>query len=138
MANTVNINETQWDGYRGSIHYNLSSDSTAISDTVLVDISALAPAPTSVKIRSIQWTLHGNIILTLEFDATADEAWCRLENQTADTTIEGRRDFTDAPNGGWVPNTAAAGFTGDILLTSSGLAASDDFDLFIVFEKSAG
>jgi hypothetical protein len=136
LANTVNINKTQWDGYRGSINYNLTSDATALSDLLILDISTLAPAPSAVKIRSVQWTIHGNFILTAEIDATTDQAFLRLENQTADTTIEGRRDFTDTANGGWSPDATAAGFTGDILLTSSGLAASDDFDLFIVFEKS--
>ena len=139
MANTVNTNHIEWDGNRGALHYNLSSDGTALSDLLLLDLSAdLAPAPAAIKIRTVQCTLYGNFILTLEFDATTDTAFSTIENQTADVSYEFVRDFTDFPGGGWhvtTANKAAAGFTGDILATSSGLAASDGFDLVVTFER---
>lgn len=137
MANTINVNRVFWDGTRGAVHYNLSSDGTAVSDTVLVDISALAPAPNSIKIRTIQASLYGNFILTLEFDASGDEAIDVIENQTADVSFKYVVDFTDGPNKGWIStNVAAAGWTGDLLVTSSGLANLDGFDLIVTFEKS--
>lgn len=138
MANTINVNHTEWDGVRGALHYNLSSDGTAISDTVLIDISTLSPAPTAIKILSIQLTLYGNFALTFEFDATTDTAFVVAENQTADVSYEFVRDFTGFPGGGWhvtAANKAAAGFTGDLLVTSTGLASGDGFDLVAVFEK---
>lgn len=138
MANTVNINHTEWNGYRGALHYNLSSDGTALSDLQLIDISALSPAPASIKIRTIQCTLYGNFILTLEFDATTDETIAVIENQTADVSFKYVVDYTDAPNKGWVStDVAAAGWTGDLLATSSGLANLDGFDLVLTFEKGS-
>lgn len=137
MANTTNVNKKHWDGTRGRLHLNLSSDGTALADLNILDISAdLAPAPGAVKIRSIQANLFGNFILTLEVDATTDEAVTVIENQTADVSYAYVADFTDGPNHGWCPDKTAAGFVGDLLLTSSGLAAGDGFDLIIVFEKS--
>ena len=138
MANTVNTNHIEWDGYRGALHYNLSSDGTAFTDTVLIDISTLDPAPTSIKIRTIQCTMYGNFILTLEHDATTDTAFLTIENQTADVSYEFVRDFTDFPGGGWhvtQTNKDAAGYTGDLLATSATIAASDGFDLVVTFEK---
>lgn len=136
MANTVNINHVEWNGTRGMLHYNLSSDSTALSDLNVLDISTLAPAPTAVKIRHVQMSIQGNFILTGEVDATTDQPFLRVEGQTADATTSYVADFTDGPNKGWNPDKTAAGFVGDILLTSSGLASGDDFDLIIVFERA--
>lgn len=139
MANTTNTERFFWDGHRGAYHLNLSSDSTALSDLNLIDLSAdLDVAPSAIKIRTIQCTLYGNFILTLEFDATTDIAFTTIENQTADVSYEYVRDFTDFPGGGWqltAANKAAAGFTGDLLATSTGLANGDGFDLVITFEK---
>lgn len=139
MANTTNTERFFWDGTRGAYHLNLSSDGTALSDLNLIDLSSdLSPAPTAIKILSIQCTMYGNFILTLEFDATTDIAFTTIENQTADVSYEYVRDFTGFPNGGWTlttANKAAAGFTGDLLATSSGIASGDGFDLVVVFQK---
>lgn len=136
MANTVNINHNEWNGTRGMLHYNLSSDSTALSALNVLDISTLSPAPTAIKIRHIQLSIQGNFILTGEIDAATDQPFLRAEGQTADVTSQYIVDFTDGPNGGWCPDKTAATFVGDILLTSSGLASGDDFDLVIVYERS--
>ena len=79
--------------------------------------------------------MFGNWILIGEFDATTDEEFMRIEGQTADVSFEFVRDFTDFPGGGWHSNKDATGYTGDLLLTSSGLASADGFDLVITFEK---
>ena len=141
MANTVNLNQLRWDGYRGSLHYILSSDGTAISDTNLIDISTLAPAPTSIKIRTVDLKMYGNFILTFEIDATTDTTFEIFESQNATDvgteSIEFHRDYRDMPNKGWietVANKAAAGFTGDLLVTSSGLASGDGFNLLVTFD----
>ena len=139
MANTTNTERFFWDGHRGAYHLNLSSDGTALSDLNLIDLSAdLDPAPAAIKIRTIQCTMYGNFILTLEIDATTDIAFITIENQTADVSYEFVRDFTDFPNGGWgvgTTNKAAAGFTGDLVATSSTIASGDGFDLVVTFEK---
>jgi len=139
MANTVSINRSFWDGTRGALHYNLSSDGTALSDLSLIDISGLGGTgngPTNIKIRTIQATLYGNFILTLEFDATTDETIAVIENQTADVSFKYVVDYTDGPNKGWTStDIAAVGWVGDLFATSSGLASGDGFDLVVTFEK---
>ena len=139
MANTVNTEAFFWDGARGAYHINLSSDGTALSDLNLIDISAdLVSAPDAIKIRTVQLKMYGNFILTLEFDATTDIAFLTAETQTADVSQEFNWDFRDFPNGGWqltAGNKAAAGFTGDLLATSSTIANLDGFDLVVTFSK---
>lgn len=133
MPNTTNISHTEWDGRRGSVHLNLTSDGTALSTFSLLDISALSPPARNVTIRTIQCTLYGNFILIGLVDADTDEEFMRVEGQTADVSFEFVRDFTDLPQSNWSPNRKAAGFTGDLLLTTSGLSNEDGFDLLITF-----
>ena len=138
MANTTNVDHIEWDGYRGAIHFNLSSDSTALSALSILDLSAdLSAAPSAIKIRTIQLTLYGNFILTGLIDATTDETVFVAEGQAADVSYELVRDFTDFPGGAWHPDDSATGFTGDLLLTSSGLASGDGFDLVVTFDKDS-
>ena len=137
MANTINKSVTYWDGTRGALHYVLSSDGTALSDLQLLDISALGGAPSAIKIRTISITMWGNFILTFEWDATTDTTIEIFETQTADVSQSFIMDYTDFPGG--VPvvlaDKTAAGFTGDVLVTSSGLASGDGFSLYMTFER---
>lgn len=138
MANTTVLNQLQWNGTRGSVHYIVTSDGTALTDFLLIDISTLGgPVPAAIKIRTISAQLNGNFVLTLESDATTDIAIERIEVRTVDETQTFYRDYRDDPGGAYqttAANKAAAGFTGDLLLTSTSLAASDAFSLFITFE----
>lgn len=138
MANTINIDAIQWNGIRGSVHFVVTSDGTAITDLAIVDISAdLSPAPASIKLRSIDAVVNGDWTAIFEFDATTDQEIERIGGQT-DITHYLARDYTDMPNGGkQADNKAAAGFTGDLLLTSSGLANLDEGNFLIVFEKDS-
>lgn len=79
--------------------------------------------------------MYGNFILTLLINADSNETMFVAEGQAVDASFEVVRDFTDAPGGGWHPDDSAAGFLGDLLLTSSGLASGDGFDLVVTFEK---
>ena len=135
MANTTNINHTEWDGFRGMVHLNETGDGTERTNLSLVDISALSPAPEAIKIRTIQCTLYGNFIMFLEFDATTDEEFARIEGQGADVSFEFVRDFTDFPGGGWHSDDGATGYTGDLFLTTLNTESNDGWDLVITFEK---
>ncbi len=135
MANTVNSNHTEWDGHRGAIHYNWTGDGTEETNLQLVDISGLAPAPNSIKIRTIQCTMYGNFTLFLEFDATTDEEIVRIEGQSADVSFEFVRDFTDFPGSAWHSDHTATGYTGDLLLTTLVSESGDGFDLVVTFDK---
>jgi len=137
MANTVNINSTTWDGYKGSLHYALTSDGTALADLQLIDISGLAPAPNSIKIKSIDLVMNGDWTLFFEADATTDQELERFIGQ-ADVTVHYVRDYSDMPNGGkQASDKAAAGFTSDLLATSANLASGDEFNLLLIFEKDS-
>lgn len=142
MANTLNVNRVFWDGTRGMLHYNLTADgATPLADDVLVDISTLgaagAAAPTSVKIRSVQATLYGDFILRLEMEAGTDQPFYLLEGQTADVSFSDYTDFTDFPGAGWIGAPSAANFVGDISATTTNMAASDGFDLVVIFQRSS-
>ena len=96
----------------------MASDASAETDLLLIDISTLAPAPTAIKIRTVQLKMAGNFTLDFEFDATTDTNFLTAENQAVDETKEFSWDFRDFPGNGWhvtPTNKAAAGFTGDFL-----------------------
>ena len=132
---------TDWNGYRGMTRYYIAwtaGNPDELADASVVDISALSPAPTSIKIRRIQAILNGNVQLDFEFDAATDQLIDTFIGQS-DVSFDFCRDYSDNPNGGFVSsNTAAASFTGDLLLTTTGAANGDELMLLIVFEKSSG
>ena len=137
MGNTVIINTSQWNGNRGSIHYVIASDGTALTTTNLLDISALgAPAPNSIKIRSIDCLLNGDYRIDFLMDATTDQTIESFTGQS-DVSIQIIRDYTDLPSGGKVGDSSAAGWVGDLLVTTTSMANGDELNLLIVFEKSS-
>lgn len=125
---------TEWNGRRGLAYWFAAwTDGTNFTDTVVIDVSALSPSPAAVKIRSIHGKLNGNITANLEFDATTDEAIYQLDGQT-DVSIVEDVDFTVGPNLGRSPDKTATGFTGDVVMTSTGVANGDEATLLIEFD----
>lgn len=137
MAAPTPVKKIFWDGTRGMIRwYAAWTDGSQLTDSQMIDISAdLSPAPDSIKIRSVDLVLNGDIDVALEFDASTDELLEHLLGQT-DVTFQFYRDYTDAPNEGYTPTSSAAGFTGDLLLTTLNAASGDEVNALIVFEKS--
>lgn len=138
MAAPTPTTTVNWDGIRGAVRFRaVWADVTNYSDQSVVDISTLAPAPASIKIRSIDIILNGDIGATLEFDATTDQDIDNFTGQS-DVTYQLLRDYTDGPNAGITPaDTAAAGFTGDLFITTTNVASGDELNAYIVFEKSS-
>ena len=140
MANTFNINKVlQYDGTRGSLHYVLTSDSTDLTNDSLIDLSAdlAGDTVTSIKLRTADIIMYGNFFAFLEYDATTDQEIDRFETQAIDLSQQFVRDYTDMPSGGKLADdTGATGFTGDLLLTTSGMASGDGFNLLVTFEVS--
>lgn len=125
-----------WNGERGAVRWYaawLSADE--LTDSVLVDISALSPVPAAIKVRSISLTLNGDFQADIEFDATTDELIDRFIGQ-ADVTYQFIEDYTDYPNSGFNPDTSATGFIGDLLVTTLGAASGDELKIHLVFEKT--
>ena len=144
MAAPTPVSWTRGNGVKGLAYWNAAFTAgapDAFTDTVLVDISALSPSPPmAVKINSFHAEINGNVKVVMEFDATADAVIYQMEGQT-DVTHVIDQDFTiigpqaDTAKGGPVPNEAAAGFTGDVLLTTVGNADGDEITLTLEFEK---
>jgi hypothetical protein len=136
MSAPTPVTKTFWDGERGMTRWLAAwTDGTQLTDTVAVDVSALSPAVTAVKVRSIDLILNGDLQIDLEFDATTDEQIDRFIGQS-DVTVPMFRDYRDGPNEAYIPDQTATGFAGDILLTSANAASGDEVNLLIIFEKA--
>ena len=46
------------------------------------------------------------------------------------------RDYSDGPNGGITPYKASDNLIGDIILTTAGVAANDELNLLVIFERT--
>ena len=134
MAFTENLDITNWDGYKGQVRYHALFDGAGQdqTDTVLADLSALAPAPNHITVERVQAIVNGDYICVLEFENTTDQEIIRFAGQS-DISNPVYIDFTGGPNKG-VANTSAGG-TGDLVYTTSGAAASDELTLVIDFHK---
>ena len=119
MANTVTIRKLLDGSKLAVFHIYLASDGSSgeLSDQVLVDASTLSGAPTKLSICEIEYALTG-FSGVLEFDATTDQPVLAL---VAETPV--KHCYKDI---GGIPDPSATGFTGDILLTTTGFSAAGD------------
>lgn len=97
------------------------------TDTVIIDVSTLTgpdgTAPTKVRIDEVTWAVGAGFdYVLLEWDATTDRVIDYYPGQ-------GYMDYR--PYGGKNPVTGDSGYTGDVLLTTSGGAAGDTYSLLI-------
>lgn len=112
------------------------SDGTGESAIAKVDVSSLAPrksdgaACTAVKLTKVYYSILGFTKIGLFWDATVNTL-CMELNPSADGIL----DFS--PFGG-LQNTAGAGKTGDILLTTTGHSAGDTYLIVLHCTKDYG
>jgi hypothetical protein len=93
-------------------------------DAKIVDVSALNPPCTRVRLKKITYSLDPADSMELKWDATSPEIFLNLNGSNdADMCFEGTAG---------IPNNAGAGVTGDILL-NGGTSA---YTLYISFIKS--
>ena len=129
MANT-NTNTRLIGGITRIVqHVCIDSDGTEETDLVIYDSSAVATLlgkDDTLKccINSITYSTNSALgVIHLEFDATTDVlAWAM--------PYQGSGHFCFERHGG-LKNTAGTGITGDITLTTTGLAAGDKVTLVI-------
>lgn len=128
MAAPTPVTYTRQVGHGGvSLWKATWTDSTNITDSVIVDLSALASGyVNSLKICKITCVNTANIDLLLEFDATADQLVAFKPGGTNAMTY----DFTQTPDGGLVKT--ASGATGDLVLTTTNAANGEE--VFLVIE----
>ena len=118
------VSRTILDGPRNVVILLTSvSDGTGEAGVVKVDVSTLLGAPATVSIQKIHYSTSGMIVTLLE-DATTDV-------RILDLNGDGEHDFTRF---GGIPNSRATGFTGDILLTTTGHTNLDTY--WIVLEMT--
>ena len=124
MADAV-TSQTIIDGARNVVmKFTNLSDGTGESAVTKVDVSALNGAPGTVKINKIHYSVQG-MVATLLWDATTDV-------RIIDLAGDGVFDFTGF---GGIPNTLASGYTGDILLTTTGHTSGDSYSIVLDMAK---
>lgn len=101
------------------------SDGTGESAVNKVDVSGLDGAPTLVTIEEIWYSVWG-MNVTLLWDATTDVWICEFQGQG----------HMNLKNVGGIPNTLASGYTGDILLTTTGHSSGDSYTLILKLRKN--
>lgn len=92
---------------------------------VLIDISALAASATTLSINRLTASLTG-FACALHWDATTNVDIIQLP--------EGE-DIYDFTLHGGLTNNAGAGITGDILISTTGLAAGDEGTIILELKK---
>lgn len=124
MANTITNTRILANQHRVIQYICIDSDGTEETDLVVYDSSAVATAigisdpldSTIVSIRSVSNSAAG--VVHLEFDASTDVLAMALPFGGFDMDL----DFSDI---GGLANTSGTGITGDITLTTTGLASGD-------------
>ena len=135
MVNTV-TNTRVVAGETKVVQYiTITSDGSEETDLVLYDSSAVATAlrkvdPLDCKILHLTYSTNSLAgVVHLEFDANTDvDAW-------SCPAYSGASQFCFSSFGG-IPNTSGAGRTGDITLTTTGLAAGDSISVVIIVDPS--
>jgi hypothetical protein len=124
MADAV-TSQTLIDGVKNVVmKFTNLSDGTGESAVLKVDVSALSGAPTRVRVKRIHYTVTG-MVATLLWDATTDV-------RILDLSGDGCFDFTEF---GGLSNNAGTGVTGDILLTTTGHTANDNYSIILEMIK---
>lgn len=128
MANTI-TNTTLMLGNSKVVKYVcIASDGTQETDYVLYDSSAIAASlgksdPLNCKIRSLQcFSSSAAAVMKLEWDAATDVLALALPLRDVDVCFD---------SFGGLKNTAGTGKTGDILLTTTGLASGDSVTIIL-------
>lgn len=121
VATQVLNNGPKWYTLRVTV---TGTDTSNVSDTVIVDASALAVD--EVSLYHAQSSLTG---------FTAKVSWDASTNVDAAHFPEGENSQCWEKYGG-LKNNAGAGKTGDVLLSTAGIAANDFGTLTLCFKKS--
>lgn len=94
-----------------------------VSATAIIDVSALTPAATQLKINKVQYSLEGFTAL-LAFDATTDSKAMLLAGS-------GCIDLSNIGSPG-LDDPQASGYTGDLMLSTNGLGATNEGGMVVV------
>lgn len=133
MANTI-TNTTLITGHRKVVKYiALDSDGSQETATVIYDSSVIAtangkPDPLKSRILSAHYVTSSVLgVVKLLWDATTDVLALSMPQGGNPLNL-------DLKHVGGLKNTAGAGITGDISITTTGLAAGDSLTLVLVID----
>ena len=108
------------------------ANSEDMSAVAVIDLSAQADSYTnSLTIERIQYRVTSGIEFTLEFDATSNQF---LYSSVLGNADSGDIDATWGGREGWVKT--AAGSTGDLILSSTSAADTDEITLIVWYRVS--
>lgn len=125
MVDTVS-SQVLVDGERNYvIKLNCLSDGTGESGVKKVDLTTMHPVPTSVRLERVQGDIFG-MEVELWWEASSNVEILKM----ADHRVE--LDFCET---GGLPNTKAAGWTGNMLLTTTDASAGDSYSIVLHFKK---
>lgn len=94
----------------------------SVSAEVLVDVSTLTPVPVSLALEKIIYAYSGGAAIELLFDATTDSSVWKLGFAGTVEHFNGEVCFEDI---GGIPDPRASGYTGDLLVTTTGFDAGN-------------
>lgn len=135
MANVITNTKVVTGQKKVDLYITLLSDGTQETATVLYSSSTLATLigktnPLNCTIRRLRYIASGSAIKAhLLFDATIDVVALSLPYSGGGSAIE--MDFKAI---GGLKNTAGSGKTGDILLTTTGLASGDTMTIILTID----
>ncbi len=121
--------QTLHDGERNAVIKGyITGNAVELSNELFVDVSGLSGAPSEVRIDKIQANLNG-FSGTLLWDATANVAIVDIApNDDVDQCYK---------RYGGLTNNAGAGVTGDVLLSTTGIAVGENgFIILSLVKKS--
>ena len=131
MANTLNTQVILDGQYTTVIKITIEGDGSGEeTKTIIFDASAYNPATTNNKLRGIKYLLNG-FDADLFWDATTDVLIIAL-----DENLQEEIDFTDVDTRySGIPNNGGTGRTGDILISTNGLGATDTGYIILYINK---
>ena len=125
MANAVTTQTLQDGESRVVVHLTGTLDTSNEASVVKVDVSALVPAATKVKVDKIHYAISDGLTVQLLWDATTDVRFAALSGSGC----------LDATGFGGLPNNAGAGVTGDIELSTLGWAGTMSYTITLEMTK---
>jgi hypothetical protein len=105
------------------------SDGTGESGVTKVDVSALTPACTDLRLEEIIYSTVGMAVELLWDASSAVFAWGLPQDRS------GRVNFRHMGMAGFLPNNGGAGKTGDLKLSTIGATSGDTYSIILVLAK---
>jgi hypothetical protein len=104
-----------------------------VSAEILIDVSTLTPAPVSLVIEKMVYSYSGGAAIEVLFDGTTDSSAWKFGFLDNSGYENGEVCFEDF---GGIPDPKVSGYTGDLLVTTTGFDAGDACYLVVKARKA--